>query len=127
MNQNRETEYKSPPVGQEISCVMHGIKKDFLLNNNLFESLLKEALQKDKFNVLNFVSHSFTPKGYTAVALLSDSHLAIHTYPEHDTVYFNMYSCRGPKDSEKTFNFIKEKLKPVSILFFKNEEVRVKK
>ena len=125
--EKRDKVYQSPPIGQEISCVMHGIKKEFLLDNNLFESVLKEELQKDSFNVMNFVSYSFVPKGYTALALLSDSHLAIHTYPEHDTVYFNMYSCRGPKDSEKTFNFIKEKLKPASILFLKKDEVKVKK
>lgn len=58
--------------------------------------------------------------------LLAESHLAVHTYPEYNSLYFNMYSCRSQKDAEKTFELIKGKLKPKSILYLKKEEVRVK-
>jgi S-adenosylmethionine decarboxylase proenzyme len=121
------TEYKSPPVGQEISCVMQGIKKDILLENNLLIELIKKILKKENFEILDFSSHDFEPHGFTALVLLSESHLAIHTYPEYSSLYFNMYSCRGPKDSENTFNELKKKLNPEKILFMKIDEVRVEK
>ncbi len=127
MNQNSNTEHQSRPVGQEISCVMHGVKKEFLYDNKKLESILKEALRNDKFNVLEFVQHNFTPKGYTAMSLLSESHLAVHTYPEYESLYFNMYSCRGPRDVEKTISYLTEKLKPTSIDYLKRNQVRVKK
>jgi S-adenosylmethionine decarboxylase len=34
------------------------------------------------------------PGGVTALYLLSESHLACHTYPEHSFATFNLYCCR---------------------------------
>lgn len=39
--------------------------------------------------------HTFPgPGGVTGLALLSESHLAIHTFPEHGFAALNLYSCR---------------------------------
>lgn len=39
--------------------------------------------------------HTFpAPGGVTGLALLSESHLAIHTFPEHRFAALNLYSCR---------------------------------
>lgn len=32
--------------------------------------------------------------GVTGLAMLTESHLACHTYPEHQTATFNLYCCR---------------------------------
>jgi S-adenosylmethionine decarboxylase len=34
------------------------------------------------------------PGGVSGLALLSESHLACHTYPEHQAATFNLYCCR---------------------------------
>ena len=34
------------------------------------------------------------PGGVTGVAMLSESHLAIHTFPEHRSAALSIYSCR---------------------------------
>lgn len=33
-------------------------------------------------------------KGITGLVLLTESHLACHTYPEHKTATFNLYCCQ---------------------------------
>ncbi len=39
--------------------------------------------------------HSFPPPGgVTGIALLTESHLACHTYPEFGTATVNLYCCR---------------------------------
>jgi S-adenosylmethionine decarboxylase len=39
--------------------------------------------------------HQFPPpSGVTGLAMLTESHLACHTYPEHQTATFNLYCCR---------------------------------
>jgi len=39
--------------------------------------------------------HQFPdPGGITALYLLTESHLACHTYPEHGAATFNLYCCR---------------------------------
>lgn len=54
-------------------------------------------LLESGFTVLNFMEHSFHPQGYTAIWLLSESHLAIHTFPEHDTIFVELCSCSEAK------------------------------
>jgi len=40
--------------------------------------------------------HQFPePGGVTGLALLSESHLACHTYPEYGVATFNLYCCRA--------------------------------
>ena len=39
--------------------------------------------------------HQFPPPGgVTGLFLLTESHLALHTYPEHGIASFNLYCCR---------------------------------
>jgi S-adenosylmethionine decarboxylase len=40
--------------------------------------------------------HQFPPPGgLTGLYLLTESHLACHTYPEHGVVTFNLHCCRS--------------------------------
>jgi len=117
--------YKSPEIGQEISCVMKGIQKELLLNNDKLKLILKQVLKKNKFTILKSIYKAFSSQGFTALILLAESHLAIHTYPEYNSIYFNLYSCRGPKDAEATFNLVKKQLNPKEVLFYKENQIPI--
>ncbi|MEC7120937.1 MAG: adenosylmethionine decarboxylase [Pseudomonadota bacterium] len=43
--------------------------------------------------------HQFEPVGVTGVVLLAESHLAIHTWPEHDFVSIDLYVCNFSADN----------------------------
>lgn len=45
------------------------------------------------FGVLRFVEHYFEPQGYTCFWLLAESHVAVHTFPEHGRTYIEVTSC----------------------------------
>ena len=50
-------------------------------------------LKESGFGVLSFVEYNFEPEGYTALWLLSESHFAIHTFPEEEKSYIELSSC----------------------------------
>lgn len=52
-----------------------------------------EALRRAGFNILCFTDHHFTPQGYTALWLLTESHFAVHTFPECGKSYIELSSC----------------------------------
>jgi S-adenosylmethionine decarboxylase len=54
-----------------------------------YNYLLKES----GFGVLSFCEYTFEPQGYTALWLLSESHFALHTFPEEEKTYFELSSC----------------------------------
>lgn len=53
----------------------------------------KPALQDCGFNIVDEQHKFFTPFGYTGLYLLSESHLAIHTFPEENRTYIELSSC----------------------------------
>lgn len=56
-------------------------------------SKYKTALTKSGFNIRNEVVEFFNPHGFTALFLLSESHFAIHTFPEEGKSYLELSSC----------------------------------
>ena len=61
------------------------------------ESFLRCAISKAaKFanaTVLNLISNKFEPQGVTAIALLAESHLSIHTWPELHYSAVDIFTC----------------------------------
>lgn len=56
-------------------------------------SICKIALLESGFNIRGEVHEFFDPYGFTALFLLSESHFAIHTFPEEGTAYIELSSC----------------------------------
>ena len=59
----------------------------------VLKSHFEEILKKSGFKILDIMEHYFEPQGYTAVFLLAESHLAIHTFPECNKTYLELSSC----------------------------------
>ena len=61
------------------------------------ESFLRCALNKASklanAKVLNLISNKFEPQGVTAIALLAESHLSIHTWPEAHYSAVDIFTC----------------------------------
>ena len=61
------------------------------------ESFLRCTLNRSaklaKANVLNLISNKFEPQGVTAIALLAESHISIHTWPECNYSAVDIFTC----------------------------------
>lgn len=69
--------------------------QNWVNETNPFELRKKydKQLKESGFGVLSFVEYNFEPHGYTALWLLSESHFAIHTFPEEGKSYIELSSC----------------------------------
>ena len=52
-----------------------------------------KLLKKSGFKILGYKEHFFKPYGYSLIVLLSESHFAIHTFPEENKTYCELTSC----------------------------------
>ncbi len=75
----------------------------------LIEGILRKAVKMMDLTLLESVSHKFSPQGMTAVALLAESHIAVHTYPEEGTIFVEMASC-GSRDAKMALEFMADML-----------------
>lgn len=59
---------------------------------DLFETCL-QLLHANKVKVIKTARHEFIPEGETAFFLLAESHMSYHTYPEHNYISVDCYTC----------------------------------
>ena len=64
------------------------------LNDESFlRCTLNRAAKLANATVLNLISNKFKPQGVTAIALLSESHISIHTWPESNYSAVDIFTC----------------------------------
>ena len=64
------------------------------LNDESFlRCTLNNAAKLANATVLNLISNKFEPQGVTAIALLAESHLSIHTWPEKKYSAVDIFTC----------------------------------
>ena len=64
------------------------------LNDESFlRCTLNRAAKLAKAKVLNLISNKFEPQGVTAIALLAESHISIHTWPESNYSAVDIFTC----------------------------------
>ena len=55
--------------------------------------ILNRAAKLANATVLNLISNKFEPQGVTAIALLAESHISIHTWPESNYSAVDIFTC----------------------------------
>ena len=79
--------------GTHLIAELAGCNQEVLNNEELLREGLREAAQTAGATVLSVHSHKFTPVGVTAFALLAESHISIHTWPELGYAAVDAFTC----------------------------------
>ena len=66
---------------------------DKLNDESFLRCTLNRAAKLAKARVLNLISNKFKPHGVTAIALLAESHISIHTWPESCYAAVDIFTC----------------------------------
>jgi len=87
-------------VGTEWLVDAHGCRAEALRDLTLVRGLLETILTRLELRVVGEGAwHKFGGEGgVTGVYLLTESHLSVHTYPEHQVATLNLYCCRPRPD-----------------------------
>ena len=67
--------------------------KEKLDDESFLRCALNRASKLAKASVLNLISNKFEPQGVTAIALLAESHISIHTWPESNYSAVDIFTC----------------------------------
>ena len=70
-----------------------GCPFDKLNDEALIRDYIKMAAEQSLSTLLDVTSHKFDPQGVTAVALLAESHISIHTWPERGIAVCDAFTC----------------------------------
>ena len=81
------------------------------LNDESFlRCILNRASKLANATVLNLISNKFEPLGVTAIALLAESHISIHTWPESNYSAVDIFTCGQNMKPELASQYLIESL-----------------
>jgi S-adenosylmethionine decarboxylase proenzyme len=87
-------------AGQHVLAEFEGIDPALLDDAAFLRVTLERSLDRAGATVCDVVSKRFVPQGVTVLALLSESHASLHTYPEFGSVFLDVFTCGNRANPE---------------------------
>lgn len=95
-------------VGSHLLLELYDCPAKLIDNQVYVNKALRDAVEHSGSTLLEDVSHKFHPQGVTAIALLAESHMSIHTWPELGYVAADVFTCGQQASPEKACEFFVE-------------------
>ena len=78
---------------KHILFELRGCPSDLLDDSEFITLALQVAAVHAKSKLIDINFHKFEPQGVTGLALLADSHISIHTWPEKNLAMCDIFTC----------------------------------
>ena len=89
---------------------LYGCDYEKLNDESFLRCTLNRAAKLANATVLNLISNKFEPQGVTAIALLAESHISIHTWPESNYSAVDIFTCGKNMSPEFASQYLIEAL-----------------
>lgn len=97
-------------TGQHVLAEFSGVDATRLDDASELASTLCRALERAGATVCEVMSRRFDPQGVTVLALLTESHASVHTYPEVGSAFLDVFTCGREADPEFAVQLLAEAL-----------------
>lgn len=94
------------PVGSHCILELYECTKDLLNDVGFITEALEEGVKEADSTLLKELTYQFEPYGVTALALLAESHVSLHTWPEIGYVAVDMFTCGEHAEPEKACKYL---------------------
>ncbi len=98
-------------LGVQIMVEMYGCDESVLDNPDFIEKTMVTAAEKAKATVVQQFFHQFSPYGVSGTVVIAESHINIHTWPEHHYAAVDIFTCGEDLQAEAAIDFLKESFK----------------
>jgi len=95
-------------VGRHYLVEMQGCAPERLRYVDDLRRVLLRAADKASATVVGFAFHQFLPEGASGVLLIAESHVAMHTWPEHAYLAMDVFTCGDEMAPEVAIRVVKE-------------------
>jgi S-adenosylmethionine decarboxylase len=99
-------------IGRHLLADLYAVEPGRLNDAALLADCLVEAARACRLTALRPPAmHCFEGGGVTGFLLLAESHIALHTYPEHGYIAVDIFSC-GASDPHEALAVFRARLAP---------------
>ena len=97
-------------LGKQLIIDAWGCKN--LDNDDLVKKMLEESAKACHATLLSVHTHLFAPQGVSGVAIIAESHISIHTWPEHSYAAIDIFTCGKDVEPYNAMGVIKRIFSP---------------
>ncbi len=97
-------------LGTLFLAEYHNCDPHVLNDLEKIRGLMLEAAEVSGATVLSHSFHKFSPQGISGIIVISESHIAIHTWPEYGFAAVDIFTCGTRVDSWAAYRHLKQTL-----------------
>lgn len=98
-------------LGRHVLAEVYGCSYDILNDLKKVERIMVNAALEAGAEVREVAFHMFSPHGISGVVVISESHLAIHTWPELGYAAVDIFTCGDRVDPWEACHYIIQKFR----------------
>lgn len=102
-------------LGRHILCEAYGCDPEVLNDRKVVEQIMVDAALRTGAEVREVAFHKFSPQGVSGVVVISESHLAIHTWPELGYAAIDVFTCGDTVDPWKACDYMTEAFRATTV------------
>ncbi|BEP17661.1 adenosylmethionine decarboxylase [Pyrofollis japonicus] len=101
-------------IGRHVYGNLYGVKRELLENEDFLRKLVVDAAKAGDMHLVDLKVWKFQGHhgGVSVIALVLESHVSIHTWPDYGYATVDVYTCGERGDPWKAFNYIVARLRP---------------
>ena len=97
-------------LGKHLLLELKDCDREVLNDLSFLKGLLLAAAKEAGATVLGESFHQFNPRGVSGVVIITESHLFIHTWPEHGYAAVDIFTCGNTVQPGKAAQILISKL-----------------
>ena len=98
--------------GRHLLLEMWDCNREILEDSGQITRIMCDAAGDAGATVVKSIYHEFNPPGITAVAILSESHISVHTWPIEGYVAVDIFTCGTVADPQLAIKGLLEAFEP---------------
>ena len=104
-------------LGRHALLDLYGCDPEILNDKDRLEGLLAQTAVDLECTVVQQVFHTFAPHGVSGVVVIAESHLAIHTWPEHGFAAVDLFTCSDATELASLARLLRKRLGADEIVY----------
>ena len=115
MGDESESQSKAPIIGKHVYGELYGVDPALLNDERGLRRIVTEAARIARMHIVEVNSWKFEggdKGGVSVIALVVESHIAIHTWPAYSYATVDVYTCGEHSDPMAAFRYIVSQLSP---------------
>jgi S-adenosylmethionine decarboxylase len=97
-------------VGKHIIADFWGVKE--IEDQEQVKKILEQSAKEAGSTLLDINIYKFDPKGLTGIAVLAESHISIHTWPERQYIAVDAFTCGKHTDPRRAIDCLAREFAP---------------